>query len=286
MRSLGVVVASALVFVLGGWLVVAAWRPALNVEAAVRRLHAPREPGRRAVSQSWLRVPPELTERLRAWERPLRLVDRYVEQHLVLLALVALVGFSVPTLAFAALAASGAISIGVAVPGALSLAVGLGAAALLHSDTMARAELVATDLRYQLGAYIDMVTMLLAGNSGYEGALEQAARTGDGRLFEELRRRMREVSTMGRSLVEALFATADELGLDELDEVAATASLSAAEGAPVARTLAAKCSTMRSSLAARQEAQARIRTDKVTPPLVAMALLFMALIIYPALDLN
>jgi hypothetical protein len=29
-----------------------------------------------------------------------------------------------------------------------------------------------------------------------------------------------------------------------------------------------------------------VRTDKVTPPLVGMALLFMALIIYPALNLN
>ena len=67
--------------------------------------------------------------------------------------------------------------------------------------------------------------------------------------------------------------------------MAATATLSAAEGAPVARSLAAKCSTLRSTLAAEQEADARVRTDKVTPPLVAMALLFMALIIYPALDL-
>ena len=37
---------------------------------------------------------------------------------------------------------------------------------------------------------------------------------------------------------------------------------------------------------AEQEATARVRNDKVTPPLVAMALLFMALIIYPALALN
>ena len=35
-----------------------------------------------------------------------------------------------------------------------------------------------------------------------------------------------------------------------------------------------------------QEAEARVRNDKVTPPLVAMALLFMVLIIYPALDLD
>ena len=135
-------------------------------------------------------------------------------------------------------------------------------------------------------AFIDMVTMLLAGNTGYEGALDQAARAGDGLLFRQLRRRMREVSTTGRSLVEALSLVAEEYGIVELEQVAATATLSAQEGAPVARSLAAKCSTLRATLAADEEASARIRNDKVTPPLVGMALLFMALIIYPALNLH
>ena len=54
----------------------------------------------------------------------------------------------------------------------------------------------------------------------------------------------------------------------------------------MARSLSAKCATLRSTLAAEQEAAARVRNDKITPPLVGMALLFMALIIYPALNLN
>ena len=131
-----------------------------------------------------------------------------------------------------------------------------------------------------------MMTMLLAGNSGHEGALEQAAAAGDGLLFRELRRRMREVATTGDSLVGALSIVASDLEIEELEQVANAAALSAAEGSPVARTLAAKCSTLRSTLAANDEAKARVRNDKVTPPLVAMALLFMALIIYPALNLG
>ncbi len=151
---------------------------------------------------------------------------------------------------------------------------------------MTRSADVAVDLRHQLGAYLDMVTMLLAGNTGYEGALDQAARAGDGLLFRELRRRMREVATTGQSLVRALELVADDYGIVELEQVAATATLSASEGAPVARSLSAKCATLRSTLAAEQEAAARVRNDKITPPLVGMALLFMALIIYPALNLN
>jgi Flp pilus assembly protein TadB len=102
---------------------------------------------------------------------------------------------------------------------------------------MAASADVTLDLRHQLGAYLDMVTMLLAGNTGYEGALEQAARAGDGLLFRELRRAMREVGATGQSLVRALERVADEYGIVELEQVAATATLSAAEGAPVARSL-------------------------------------------------
>ena len=163
--------------------------------------------------------------------------------------------------------------------------VGLLILAAVHSNAISRSEEVRIDVRHQLSAYLDMVTMLLAGNTGHEGALQQAARAGDGILFTELRRRMREVGTTGNSLVGALAIVGEDFGVVELTQVAAAAQLSAAEGAPVARTLTAKCSTLRSTLAAEEEANARVRNDKVTPPLVGMAVLFMALIIYPALNL-
>ena len=191
-----------------------------------------------------------------------------------------------PVVALGALQVFGVVSLGVFVPIGLAL-VGLVAGPLfVHAALIERARDVETDLRFQLSAYLDVVTMLLAGNSGHEGALEQAAQAGDGRLFIELRRRMREVGATGKSLVEALGTTGDELGLVELQQVAATTALSSAEGAPVARTLAAKCSTLRSTLATEQECEARLRTSRLTAPIVGMALIFMALVIYPALSFS
>jgi Flp pilus assembly protein TadB len=219
------------------------------------------------------------------WARPLRLIGRSVDAHVGLLAVAAIGGFVAPSLALGVLQLTGAVSIAAWVPLGMSLLVAMLVPVLVHADAMTSSAAVAVDLRHQLGAYLDMVTMLLAGNSGYEGALDQAARAG-GLLFLELRRRMREVATTGQSLVRALELVADDYGMVELEQVAATATLSAAEGAPVARSLSAKCATLRSTMAADQEAAARIRNDKVTPPLVGMALLFMALIIYPALDLG
>ena len=192
-----------------------------------------------------------------------------------------------PVVVLGALQAAGVVSLGVFVPVALAARRPRRRATCSSTAQVAeRARDVQTDLRFQLSAYLDVVTMLLAGNSGHEGALEQAAQAGDGRLFVELRRRMREVGATGRSLVEALSTTADELGLVELQQVAATTALSSAEGAPVARTLAAKCSTLRSTLATEQESEARLRTSRLTAPIVGMALIFMALVIYPALSFS
>lgn len=293
MRTTGWLLLTASLFCAGVWLVATGWvAPRVSVARAIERLRRPdgSNPTPTALSVAervgrMVRIEPvgAWAER---WRQPLRLIDRPVDAHLGLLALAALAGLIVPSLILGLLQWMGLVSIGQFVPLGLSLVAAVTLPLLVHSDAMTRSAEIKLDLRHQLGAYLDMVTMLLAGNTGYEGALEQAARAGDGQLFRQLQRRMREVSTTGHSLVRALELVAADDGLVELEQVAATATLSANEGAPVARSLSAKCATLRSTLAAEQEAAARVRNDKLTPPLVGMALLFMALIIYPALNLT
>jgi Flp pilus assembly protein TadB len=276
---------------LGGWLVASGWaQPRPTVARAMAHLHRSRPTATRDVG-SLGRVGAKASELVPEqwidnWRRPLRLIGRPVDLHVGLLMLASVAGLIVPVAVLGTLQAAGIVGLGIWVPAIVSIVAAVALPALLHSDAIAKSRAVTVDLRHQLGAYLDMVTMLLAGNSGYEGALDQAARAGDGVLFVELRRRMRESSATGSSLVVALDRVADDYGLVELEQVAATATLSAAEGAPIARSLAAKCATLRSTLAAEQEAAARVRNDKLTPPLVGMALLFMALIIYPALTLD
>ena len=216
----------------------------------------------------------------------LQLAGRPLDQHVVYLGLAALVGLVLPPLVFGVLQSAGTISLVWFVPILAAIGSAVLGPLLVHTATIERAAVVRTDLRYQVSAYLDVVTMLLAGNTGYEGALEQAAHAGDGRLFAELRRRMRESGARGSSLTDALHRTGRELGLDELEQIAATAALSAAEGAPVARTLAAKCATLRTALSSEQESEARLRTSRLTTPIVGMALIFMALVIYPALNFS
>lgn len=222
--------------------------------------------------------------RLMPSDAELTLVGRSPERHAMWVALSALVGFVLPSLVLALLQTAGFVGLGWFVPLGVAIGGALVGPLMLHASTVEHAARVRSDLRYQLSAYLDVVTMLLAGNTGYEGALEQAAHAGDGRLFTELRRRMRESGARGSSLTDALGRTGVDLGLDELEQIAATAALSAAEGAPVARTLAAKCATLRTALATEQETEARLRTSKLTTPIVGMALIFMSLVIYPALN--
>ena len=216
----------------------------------------------------------------------LQLVNRSVEQHVTYLVVAALAGLVAPPLVLGVLQGIGLVSLSVFVPVLAAVALAVLAPVAVHSMVVEEAEALRSDLRYQVSAYLDVVTMLLAGNTGYEGALEQAAHAGDGRLFAELRRRMRESGARGSSLTDALQRTGVELGLEELQQIASTAALSAAEGAPVARTLAAKCATLRSALSTEQESEARLRTSRLTTPIVGMALIFMALVMYPALNFS
>lgn len=287
------VLAAATCAAAGLWLVAGGFRePVLSLEAARRRLHregvsAPAGASERLGSMALRMARPDG----RPWSgegvtADLALVGRSAEAHASLVVVAVLVGLAAPPLAAAA-----SVLVGLAHPGWFApLGASIGTAVVLpvavHADMRTRAKQVRRDLRHQLSAFLDVVTMLLAGNVGNEGALRHAASAGDGRLFVELRRRMTEAETAGRSVVDALGALGDHLGIVELQQIAASASLASTEGAPVARSLAAKCSTLRSSLASEDEAAARIRTGKLSLPLVGMGIVIMALVIYPALNVT
>jgi tight adherence protein C len=267
-------------------------QPAPSLASAWRHLDRPggggarldrRGGGRAAIAaERWLRDHPRLVPT----DAQLRLIGRPASQHASYLVAAALLGLVLPASIVAGLQAVGLLGLTWYAPVLAGLAAAAVGPVMIHSAAVEAAATRRADLRHELSAYLDVVSMLLAGNTGYEGALEQAAWAGDGRLFRELRRATREADARGASHTDALHQTGVQLGIDELEQVAATASLSAAEGAPVAKTLAAKCATLRATLATEQETEARLRTSRLTTPVVGMALIFMALVIYPALSFS
>ncbi len=300
MTPLRSILALSALAVVGGWLVVTGWmphRPSLvRVMEQLRRTERAGIGGESSGSsapvqrlgRTLVAVFPvgdsEGSRRLMPDPADLRVISRSIEMHAVLLAMSMMAGFAGPIVLSMVFRATDLFAVNLQLALVVALALGALAPLAVHARAVERITLERTDLRHQFSAYLDVVTMLLAGNTGHEGALQQAAQAGDGRLFRELRRRMREIAPTGRSLVLAIDIVGRDYGIVELQQVAATASLSAAEGAPVARTLAAKCATLRSTLATEQEAEARLRTSRLTAPLVGLALIFMALVIYPALS--
>ena len=174
-----------------------------------------------------------------------------------------------------------------ALPVALTLVLaplgGLLGAVIVRRQLIASASAMRTDLRHQLSAYLDLVTMLVSGQSGHESALEQATGFGDGRLFTELRSSFRRSVAAGGSMVDGLRSVGERFDIVELDQVAASIELADSDGAPIARSLGAKCTTLRSTLASEHELEARLRTSRLTAPIVGMSLVFMVLVIYPAM---
>jgi Flp pilus assembly protein TadB len=216
-------------------------------------------------------------------DRALATLGRSRRQHTLLLVIAVAFGVGTPLVALGAGQAGRLISVPMVVPPALAAAGALVAVAVVQRSTLEAVAAIRSDMRHQLTAYLDVVTMLIAGDTGHETALEQAARIGDGRLFDELRRSLRESGARGLSLVGALDDVARRCGLDELEQIAAALDLAAADGAPVVRSLTARTATLRSAAASQQEMEARLRTSRLTGPIVGMALVFMALVIYPAL---
>ncbi len=295
MSPIGAIVALTALGAIGVLVAISGWlQPAPSLSRVLQHLQRPatagpsgssgRTLGRRLLGG--LALAARRHPRVLPSDPELRLVGRSAEQHVTYLVVAAFAGFAAPPLLLQSLQAAGLIDLSWFVPVFVALTGGVLGPLLVHTATVEAAGEIRGDLRYQVSAYLDVVTMLLAGNTGYEGALEQAARAGDGRLFAELRRRMRESGARGASLTDALGRAGREFDLDELEQIAATAALSAAEGAPVARTLSAKCATLRSALSTEQESEARLRTSRLTTPIVGMALIFMGLVIYPALSFS
>ncbi len=281
-------VLAAVVLCAGAWIAVGALlepRPPIARVIAHLSRRPPRPIGR--VAGRWGPVSRMAGQRLAFADdvlTDLRVVQRPPESHAALLVGAGAAGLFGPALVVVLAQVAGLVGRDVVVPMVAGLVGAAVAPLLVHRSMRSNATRLRHDLRYQVSAYLDVVTMLLAGNVGNEGALRQAAQAGDGRLFAELRQRILAAETANRSLVDALAALGDDFDLVELRQIAASAALGSVAGAPVARSLTAKCATLRASLAAEQEAEARVRTGRITVPLVGMSLLIMTAVIYPALQ--
>ncbi|MDW4910688.1 type II secretion system F family protein [Streptomyces sp. ADMS] len=138
------------------------------------------------------------------------------------------------------------------------------------------------DLRRVIGAYLDLVSMSLAGGRGLPEALMAAADISDGWATQRIRNALNDARITGTSQWQALGSLGEELGVEELKDLSTSLALVADDGAKVRDSLASRAETMRHRELAEIEGSAGEKSQSM---LVAQLLLcagFLVFLIYPA----
>lgn len=215
-------------------------------------------------------------------ERDLAVTGRSVSAHLAEKVAFGIAGLLVPMLATIGLAAVG-FAPGFGVP--LIAGLVLAAIAFVVPDLKARsaATRMRASFRHALSAYLDLVWITLAGGAGIDSALNDSARTGTGWAFDRIRRALETARLTRTTPWAALRRLGEELDVTELTELAASADLAGVEGAKVRSSLAAKARAMRTRQVIEAEGEAQAATERMSLPVMALFLGFLAFIAYPAL---
>jgi Flp pilus assembly protein TadB len=138
--------------------------------------------------------------------------------------------------------------------------------------------------RHALSAFLDVVSISLAGGRGVDSALHDAAESGHGWAFDELRRSLLEARLQGETPWTGLARLGQDLAIPELGELAASASLAGTEGARVRTSLAAKARSLRLRGLTEIEAAAQSASERMSFPIVVLMVGFIVFIAYPAVD--
>ena len=267
----------------GLWLVArgaVATSPPLRVE--IDRFHLPPVDGRSRWSSLAARLLGGPLRPNRSLDADLAIQGTTVERHLLDKLSLSLTGVGCPVLIAIVTGAAGvALPLGVlAVVSVAAMAIGF-----VLPDLLARSR--ATDRRREfraaLSAYVNVVTIVLAGGGGVETALDAAATSSVAWPFQRIRSVLAQSRMSGEPPWDALDRLGRDLQVPELAEVAASITLAGDSGARIRQSLDAKASSMREHDLAAARAEAESQSELMALPTVAMLLAFVLLIGYPAL---
>jgi tight adherence protein C len=213
--------------------------------------------------------------------RDLAVTGRSLEAH---------VGAKVGVGAFGALLAPATAAVmavgGVVLPAVVVFwaAVAGGAAGFAAPDLVLRGEAAErrAEFRQALSPFLDLAVIVLAGGGGIQTALERAAGAGDGWPQRRLRQALDDARTARSTPWAAMGRLGEELGVDELQELAASVALAGTEGARVRESLVAKAASLRAHELASAEADASQATEAMSVPVALLALGFIAFLAFPA----
>lgn len=222
---------------------------------------------------------------LRGWQlsrtrKDLAVMNRSLTHHLgtkALLGLAALVWFpaTVTLLGFAG---------GLTVP--LGVAVGAGLFGFFLPDLTLRreAEQRRRDFRHVVGSFLDLVAMNLAGGRGLPEALMAASSFGDHWAMVRLRQALSNARIMGWTPWESIARLGEDLGVEELRDLASALALAGDEGARIRTSLMARAESMRRKELVDVEGAAGESSQSMLLAQLLMCIAFLVFLAYPAVS--
>lgn len=201
----------------------------------------------------------------------LRLVEETIEQHLSRRFLGFAVGvLALPTLAALAFALGTPLSL--LLPVWTSPALGLLGFAYPSRTLKTRAAQRRESLRYALISFLYAAASSMKSGRSREQAVEDAASSGSGWAFAELRAAHWEAWALQEDIADHLDRLGQELGSDDLRSIAATLAAGGESGAGIADALISKAQSMQDGVVATAKERSSKALEDMDVALVAMVL--------------
>ena len=164
------------------------------------------------------------------------------------------------------------------------LALAFGGLCFILPDLEVRRDATAKrdDFRRVVAAYLDLVSMNLAGGRGLPEALMTAAEVSDGWALRRVRDCLTDARLSGVPQWSALGDLGTEIGIKELTDLGAALNLVADDGAKVRASLASRAETMRRRELSEMEGKAGARSQSMLVAQILLAAGFLVFIVYPA----
>jgi tight adherence protein C len=212
----------------------------------------------------------------------LSVVGRSLETHLGYTMLGGALGAILPLLFLGLLSVFFPGVLGLAIGGAVLIGVLVGA--LLPSLSVAgTARARRRDFRHVVGSFLDLVAMNLAGGRGVPEALQSASRISDGWAMVRIRDTLEMARLQGATPWSALGQLGQDMGIDELRDMAAALALVADDGAKVRDSLSARAASLRRRELSEIEGRAQARSQSMLVAQLLLACGFLVFLIYPAI---
>jgi tight adherence protein C len=138
------------------------------------------------------------------------------------------------------------------------------------------------DFRHVVGSFLDLVAMNLAGGRGLPEALMTASTIGEHWAMARIRQALANARLIGITPWDAMARLGEDLGVEELRDLASALALAGDEGAKIRASLLARAASLRRKELADVEGKAGERSQSMLVAQLVMCAAFMLFLGYPA----